>query len=319
MLTDPPILRLDQAPVTSLSPRDQDHSPLRLFADLSRGRHLEQSAGSISVARRFDSARATPKRQTHHTKPLRSKLGGGGGFHLAMNALRPHQLARRARPRPPVLCASCISSVRRALGHIARPGEQAAPLAGYYADLVAHKLAPAHPSPAAVRLRPPSPSPSPSPPSAKDEALAKARIVFGSRLAGPAAAAATGAPAKMVAGVLVPPRPAEPDNCCMSGCVNCVWDAYREDLEEWVAKAGEAGKRLALQRGAADEATTGGKSAAPRARAKAKESSEASELADAGRGADDLMRALPVGIRQFIKTEKMLKMKHADEASRAEA
>jgi hypothetical protein len=216
-----------------------------------------------------------------------------------MNALR---LARRARP-PPILCTDCF---RRALFHIARPGEQAAPLAGYYAELVAHPLAPDHPSPAAVRLRAPTSSSSP----AKDEALAKARIVFGSRLAGPAAAAATGAAAKVVAGVLVPPRPAEPDNCCMSGCVNCVWDTYREDLEEWVAKANEASKRLALQ----EDAAAGTKAA----KKKKKKKKEGGELVDAGRGADGLMEALPVGIRQFIQTEKMLKIKHAGKA-RAEA
>ncbi|CCU81617.1 unnamed protein product [Blumeria hordei] len=29
------------------------------------------------------------------------------------------------------------------------------------------------------------------------------------------------------------PKPTEPDNCCMGGCVNCVWDRYHEEVEEW--------------------------------------------------------------------------------------
>ena len=70
--------------------------------------------------------------------------------------------------------------------------------------------------------------------SQKDDAVTKARVVFGSRLAGPAQRRAEiNALSRNVAGVLVPPRPEEPDNCCMSGCVNCVWDIYRDEMEEW--------------------------------------------------------------------------------------
>ncbi|CCC09702.1 hypothetical protein SMACR_03262 [Sordaria macrospora] len=52
---------------------------------------------------------------------------------------------------------------------------------------------------------------------------------------------------KLVAGVLVPPRPEEPDNCCMSGCVNCVWDLYRDEMEAWATATAEAEQRLAAQ------------------------------------------------------------------------
>lgn len=45
---------------------------------------------------------------------------------------------------------------------------------------------------------------------------------------------------KDIAGVMVPSRPKEPDNCCMSGCVNCVWELYNDDLKEWKSKRKEA-------------------------------------------------------------------------------
>ncbi|CAL9738157.1 hypothetical protein MOSE0_N04588 [Monosporozyma servazzii] len=38
---------------------------------------------------------------------------------------------------------------------------------------------------------------------------------------------------RIIAGVKVPHRPIEPDNCCMSGCVNCVWEYFNEDIREW--------------------------------------------------------------------------------------
>lgn len=37
----------------------------------------------------------------------------------------------------------------------------------------------------------------------------------------------------VVAGIKVPSRPEEPTNCCMSGCVNCVWELYKDEIEEW--------------------------------------------------------------------------------------
>lgn len=52
---------------------------------------------------------------------------------------------------------------------------------------------------------------------------------------------------KTIGGVVVPKRPIEPDNCCMSGCINCVWDLFGEDMEEWKTKTKEAATALEKQ------------------------------------------------------------------------
>ena len=45
---------------------------------------------------------------------------------------------------------------------------------------------------------------------------------------------------RTIHGVPIPPRPTEPDNCCMSGCMHCVWDDYRDDIEMWATRVTEA-------------------------------------------------------------------------------
>lgn len=53
---------------------------------------------------------------------------------------------------------------------------------------------------------------------------------------------------KVIGGISVPSRPIEPDNCCMSGCINCVWELFNEDLEEWKQLRSEAALKLNLQK-----------------------------------------------------------------------
>lgn len=117
---------------------------------------------------------------------------------------------------------------------------------------------------------------------------------------------------------MVPPRPEEPDNCCMSGCVNCVWDRYGEEIEEWAAKKREAS--AALARAKSEES----------ARARTRPSPEAMHttisMDDDGGGSetnwgmhmeDDPLKGVPVGIREFMKSEKRLREKHAREKTSA--
>lgn len=68
----------------------------------------------------------------------------------------------------------------------------------------------------------------------------KGGVIFYSRLAGYPENRPAPDKARMYAGVVVPARPEEPLNCCQSGCVHCVWDIYREDIEDYQAKRDEA-------------------------------------------------------------------------------
>lgn len=74
----------------------------------------------------------------------------------------------------------------------------------------------------------------------------------------------------------------------MSGCVNCVWDAYREEMEEWAAR------RREREGGSAGAGGT-------------RELDRAQTVAE-GEG---LFQGVSVGIREFMALEKRLKEREA--------
>lgn len=183
----------------------------------------------------------------------------------------------------------------------------------------------------------PSGAPPPSTTATEPSTQEKAKVIFGSTLAGPAERAERLAQIRIkstvVAGVVVPPKPEEPDNCCMSGCVNCVWERFRDEMEMWAAANTEAQRRLAAaaagkktegteqqHRPAVDLSTVsmdddGGGSetnwdvgAVP-----------AATTASGKRAPDfwdeELYKNVPVGIREFMKQEKKLKEKHIREGT----
>ena len=98
----------------------------------------------------------------------------------------------------------------------------------------------------------------------------------------------------------------------MSGCVNCVWDGYREELEAWAESRREAtGKELRSARANKRHENAG--------------ADAASSMDDDGGGSEGLWRegdkgllgrqewgkgglfeGVPVGIREFMRTEKRL-------------
>lgn len=119
----------------------------------------------------------------------------------------------------------------------------------------------------------------------------KGGVIFYSRLAGYPENRPTPDKAKMYAGVVVPARPEEPLNCCQSGCVHCVWDIYREDIEDYEAKKKEAREAL----------TKSGKTVPV-------------ELG--GSGEPDIIGQLSPSLQAFIKLEKQLKEKRERKAAK---
>lgn len=101
----------------------------------------------------------------------------------------------------------------------------------------------------------------------------------------------------------------------MSGCVNCVWDAYREEVEEWakgrrrreggikgvrsagVGREGGKGVDIGDEGGVGDLDGVGGL-----------------DLGDFTEGDEGgLFEGVPVGIREFMSTEKRLRERRARE------
>lgn len=116
---------------------------------------------------------------------------------------------------------------------------------------------------------------------------------------------------RIIAGVKVPAKPIEPNNCCMSGCINCVWEMYNDDIKDWNDKRKEAAGKLAVRGGIwpADfdppvrflnpenmpGGNTGGK-VAEKAKVEAKQEQE------------DEWANVPVSIRVFAEMERKKKL-----------
>lgn len=179
--------------------------------------------------------------------------------------------------------------------------QQVHPLTGFYKLLLDTPFHPANPLPPGVP-HPPATTPLTEPFSLNDPTttadantrVEKARVVFGSRLAGPGRREEEKRrKGTIIAGVRIPPKPTEPDNCCMSGCVNCTWDIFREDLEEWRAAMNEARAKQRLQDAAQGLSSSMDDDGGPPA-------------GGLWEGYDDI----PVGMKAFMETEKRLKEKH---------
>lgn len=183
---------------------------------------------------------------------------------------------------------------------------------------------------ASTQTSPPIPTPPPTSTSTQE----KAKVIFGSRLAGPAERAERLAEIRskstVVAGVLVPPKPEEPDNCCMSGCVNCVWDRFRDEMEEWAMANAEAKTRIAAgkteapaipkQQPVVDHTTVSMDDDGGGSETNWDVDAAASTSQPSGKIAKDfwdeeLYKNVPVGIREFMKQEKKLKEKHMREGT----
>jgi hypothetical protein len=209
--------------------------------------------------------------------------------------------------------------------------QQANPIGDYYASILEFS------TPAITSKPPITASSSSTPPIsiAPPDAAPEPKILFSSRLSSPLERRSEiQRKSVLVAGVWVPPRPDEPDNCCMSGCVNCVWDRYRDELEEWAAARKEADRALRKEKGYEQgkkrrkQSGLSGTGLMLRDGEKGAEHTMVSMDDDGGGSetnwstgldteftSEELFKAIPVGIREFMKQEKRLKEKHAREGT----
>jgi hypothetical protein len=105
----------------------------------------------------------------------------------------------------------------------------------------------------------------------------------------------------------------------MSGCVNCVWDRYGEEVEGWAAKKREADKNLKMEKSIehARQRRRAGHGTGIHGTGMMLGEAKGSET-NLGTGLEsDLFKGVPVGILEFMKQEKRLKEKHLREGTRA--
>ncbi|KAL8807114.1 MAG: hypothetical protein Q9200_004809 [Gallowayella weberi] len=174
----------------------------------------------------------------------------------------------------------------------------------YYSLLLSQPLA----STAPTSFSPPS-TPHPSSVPRAKEPSRDPSILFGTPLAGPSAARRRAGYDDSPGGL---EKPREPDNCCMSGCVNCVWDAYREEVEAWAAR-----RRESMDMRVGEEEVEKEKAQKMRGRGKRMigPGGRGGEAITSGDDEGVLFEGIPVGIREFMKTEKRLQAKREREAS----
>ncbi|KAI5965778.1 uncharacterized protein KGF55_001141 [Candida pseudojiufengensis] len=139
------------------------------------------------------------------------------------------------------------------------------------------------------------------------------RRVFGGRIKGEdrkSSSRIIRGESKIIGGINVPSRPPEPDNCCMSGCINCVWELFEEDLKDWNEKRQKAAAQLRSNGGRWPENFNPplkylNKENYPKSMQNQTQFKDEFKTDE-----DESWGDVPVSIRVFTETEKRLKQKH---------
>lgn len=137
-----------------------------------------------------------------------------------------------------------------------------------------------------------------------EEKIAK---IFGGRIKGEnrqSSSRITRGEPRVIAGITVPDKPPQPDNCCMSGCINCVWEIFEEDLKHWNKKRKQAAKALVEKGGRWPERFLAPVKWLPKENLPLSLAEGSKPLADES---SDPWGDIPVSIRVFAQFEKRLK------------
>lgn len=100
----------------------------------------------------------------------------------------------------------------------------------------------------------------------------------------------------------------------MSGCVNCVWDVYREEVEEWAIGRRERERKGVVRVTAGSEEERGKRDGGGGRKAIAMGDLDGTEQRFKGVDSSDegLFEGVPVGIREFMATEKRLRERRGE-------